>query len=155
MGRGLAFARYKNNATYTAVIVELEVRRCSGQIRLNRVVIAADSGQIVNPDSLSSQLEGSFLQATSWTLKEQVGFDSEGIYTADWYSYPILRFQDVPRIETVLLNQPDMPYLGSGEACQGPAAAAIANAVYDAVGIRLRDIPFTPVKVLAALSGMG
>ena len=155
MGRGLAFARYKNNATYTAVIVELEVRRCSGQIRLNRVVIAADSGQIVNSDSLSSQLEGSFLQATSWTLKEQVGFDSEGIYTADWYSYPILRFQDVPRIETVLLNQPDMPYLGSGEACQGPAAAAIANAVYDAVGIRLRDIPFTPVKVLAALSGMG
>jgi nicotinate dehydrogenase subunit B len=155
MGQGLAFAQYKNNATYTAVIVELEVGRSSGQIQLRRVVIAADSGQIVNPDSLSSQLEGSFLQAASWTLKEQVGFDSEGIYTTDWYSYPILRFQDVPKIETVLLNRPDMPYLGSGEACQGPAAAAIANAVFDAVGIRLREIPFTPAKVLAALGGVG
>jgi CO/xanthine dehydrogenase Mo-binding subunit len=150
-GRGLSFARYKNSATYVAVVVELHVLRSSGQIVLERVVIAADSGQIVNPDSLSSQLEGSFLQAASWTLKEQVGFDSEGVHTSDWYSYPIMRFPDVPEIETILINRPDMPYLGSGEACQGPAAAAIANAIHDAVGLRLRDIPFTPGKVMSAL----
>jgi CO/xanthine dehydrogenase Mo-binding subunit len=153
-GSGLAFARYKNSASYAAVVVELHVLRSSGQICLDRVVIAADAGQIVNPDSLSSQLEGSFLQAASWTLKEQVGFDSEGVHTSDWYSYPILRFPDVPEIETILINRPDMPYLGSGEACQGPAGAAIANAIHDAVGIRLRDIPFTPGKVIHALKEM-
>jgi CO/xanthine dehydrogenase Mo-binding subunit len=150
-GRGIAFARYKNSASYAAVVVECSLIQSSGQIRLERVVIAADSGQIVNPDSLSNQLEGSFLQAASWTLKEQVGFDSSGILSSDWYSYPILRFPDVPKIETVLINRPDMPFLGSGEACQGPAGAAIANAIYDAVGIRLREIPFTPNKVLEAL----
>ncbi|OGO19515.1 MAG: hypothetical protein A2Z14_08300 [Chloroflexi bacterium RBG_16_48_8] len=152
-GRGMAFARYKNRATYTAVIVDLRVERPSGHIRLERAVIAADAGQIVNPDSLSNQLEGSFLQAASWTLKEQVGFDEYGIITADWYSYPILRFPDVPEIETILIDRPDLPYLGSGEACQGPAAAAIANALFDAIGIRLREIPFMPGKVQAALSG--
>jgi nicotinate dehydrogenase subunit B len=151
-GRGMAFSRYKNRATYAAVIVDLHVERSSGQIRLERVVIAADAGQIVNPDNVSNQLEGSFLQAASWTLKEQVGFDKEGIITTDWISYPILRFPGVPEIETILVNRPDMPYLGSGEACQGLAGAAIANAIFNAVGIRLREIPFTPRKVSTALN---
>jgi nicotinate dehydrogenase subunit B len=153
-GRGMAFSRYKNQAAYVAVIVELHVERSSGQIGLERAVIAADAGQIVNPDSLSSQLEGGFLQAASWTLKEQVRFDLDGIISTDWYSYPIHRFPDVPDIEVVLINRPDQPFLGIGEGCPGPAAAAVANAIFDAVGIRLRQIPFTAGKVLAALSGV-
>jgi nicotinate dehydrogenase subunit B len=151
-GRGMAFSRYKNQAAYVAVIVDLHVERSAGQIEIERAVIAADAGQIVNPDSLSSQLEGGFLQAVSWTLKEQVRFDSDGITTTDWYSYPIHRFPDIPEIEVVLINRQDQPFLGSGEACPGPAAAAVANAIFDAVGIRLREIPFTPRKVLDALS---
>jgi nicotinate dehydrogenase subunit B len=150
-GRGVAFTRYKNRAAFVAVIVDLRVERSNGQIQLEQAVIAADSGQIVNPDSLSNQLEGSFLQAASWTLKERVRYDSEGIISTDWYSYPILRFTDMPEIEVVLINRPEQPFLGSGEACLGPAGAAIANAIFDAVGIRLREIPFTPRKVLAAL----
>jgi nicotinate dehydrogenase subunit B len=153
-GRGLAFARYKNRQCYVAVAVELSVDRASGRIRLERGVIAADAGQVVNPDGLSSQFEGGFLQGASWTLKEQVGFDREGVYTTDWYSYPVLRLPEAPAVETVLLNRPGQPYLGSGEASPMPTGAAIANAVFDAVGIRLRQVPFTPQRVLEALAGV-
>jgi nicotinate dehydrogenase subunit B len=152
-GRGLAFARYKNRQCYAAVIVDLSVDRASGQIHLERAIIAADAGQVINPDGLSNQLEGGFVQAASWTLKEQVTFDQDGITSVDWESYPILRFPDAPEIETVLLNRPDQPHVGSGEASQGPTPAAIANAIYAAVGIRLRQVPFTPERVKAALSG--
>lgn len=151
-GRGVAFARYKNRQCYVAVIVQLSVNRDSGQVLLERVTIAADAGQIVNPDGLSNQLEGAFIQSASWTLKEQVAFDAYGITSIDWYSYPILRFTEAPKIETVLLNRPGRPYLGSGEAAMGPAAAAIANAVFDALGIRLREIPFTSERIQEALS---
>jgi CO/xanthine dehydrogenase Mo-binding subunit len=150
-GRGIAFARYKNRQSYVVVIVDLSVNRASGQIRLERAVVAVDAGQIVNPDGLSNQLEGAFIQSASWTLKEQVAFDQHGIISVDWHSYPILRFRDAPEIETVLLNRPGEPYLGIGEAVQGPVPAAIANAVFDAVGIRLRQIPFKPERVKAAL----
>jgi nicotinate dehydrogenase subunit B len=150
-GRGIAFARYKNRQSYVAVVVDLSVRRDSGHIRLERSVVAADAGQIVNPDGLSNQLEGAFIQSASWTLKEQVAFDQHGVTSVDWHSYPILRFREAPQIETVLLNRPGQPYLGIGEGAQGPIPAAIANAVFDAVGIRLRHIPFTPQRVLAAL----
>jgi CO/xanthine dehydrogenase Mo-binding subunit len=150
-GQGIAFAQYKNRQCYTAVIVDLEVDRGSGQIKLGRVVIAADAGQIVSADGLSNQLEGSFIQAASWTLNEQVNFDQQGITSRDWDSYPILRFPQAPKIETVLLNRPGLPFLGSGEAAQGPTPAAIANAVFDAIGVRLREIPFTTERVLAAL----
>jgi nicotinate dehydrogenase subunit A len=115
------------------------------------MIIAADVGQIVNPDGLSNQLEGAFIQSASWTLKEQLAFDPHGIISVDWYSYPILRFRDTLEIETVLLNRPGLPYLGIGEGAQGPIPAAITNAVFDAVGIRLRQIPFTPQRVKAAL----
>jgi CO/xanthine dehydrogenase Mo-binding subunit len=152
-GHGVAFARYKNRQCYVAVIVELSLDPDSGQIRLERAVIAADAGQIVNPDGLSNQLEGGFIQAASWTLKEQVVFDKHGVTSVDWYSYPILRFAEAPIIETVLLNRPGQPYLGSGEAVMGPTAAAIANTVVDAAGIRLREIPFTAERVQKALSG--
>ncbi len=151
-GQGLAFAQYKNRQCYTAIVVDLEVDRSTGQIALERAIIAADAGQIVSADGLSNQLEGSFVQAASWTLNEEVRFNQEGITSQDWDSYPILRFPQAPKIETVLLNRPGLPFLGSGEAAQGPTPAAIANAVFDAVGVRLREIPFTPERVLAAMN---
>lgn len=151
-GRGIAFAQYKNRQCYVAVVVDLSVNRASGQIRLEHAIIAADAGQIVNPDGLSSQFEGGFIQGASWTLKEQVAFDRYGVINADWYTYPVMRFPDAPKIETVLLNRPGQPYLGSGEAAPMPTGAAIANAVFDAVGVRLRQVPFTPERVKAALS---
>jgi len=151
-GRGIAFAQYKNIQCYCAIGVEVTVDRESGQIHLARAVIAAEAGQVVNPDGLSNQLEGGFVQAASWTLLEEVGFDQHGVTSRDWESYPILRFTGAPVIETVLLNRPDLPFLGSGEASQNPTPAAIANAVFDAVGVRLRQIPFTPERVRAALA---
>jgi nicotinate dehydrogenase subunit B len=154
-GRGLAFGQYKNRQCYVAVIVELSVDRASGQIRLERGIIAADAGQIVNPDGLSNQFEGGFLQGAGWTLKEQVLFDRHGVISTDWHSYPVMRFPDAPQIETVLLQRPGWPWLGSGEAAPMPTGAAIANAVFDAAGIRLRQVPFTPQRVKAALEEMG
>jgi nicotinate dehydrogenase subunit B len=151
-GRGIAFAQYKNRQSYVAVVVDLSVDRESGHVHLERAIIAADVGQIVNPNGLSNQLQGAFTQSASWTLKEQVAFDRHGITSTDWRTYPILRLDDVPQIETVLLDRPGQPYLGVGEGAQGPCAAAIANAVYDAAGVRLRRIPFTPERVKAALS---
>lgn len=151
-GWGMALAQYKNLQCYCAVIVKLRVDRRSGDIAFERVVIAADAGQVVNPDGLSNQLEGGFVQAASWTLFEEVKFDARGITSVDWETYPIMTFESAPVIETLILNRPEMPMLGAGEAAQNPTPAAIANAIYDAVGIRLRDIPFTPEKVRAGLS---
>lgn len=150
-GRGIAFAQYKNRQSYVAVVVDLSVDRSSGRISLQRAVVSVDSGQIVNPDGLSNQLEGGFTQAASWTLKEQVTFGPDGISSIDWATYPILRFREVPEIETVLVNRPGMPYLGIGEGTHGPVPAAIGNAVFDAVGVRLRRIPFTAERVKEAL----
>jgi CO/xanthine dehydrogenase Mo-binding subunit len=150
-GRGIAFAQYKNRQCYVAVVVDLSVHRANGRIRLERAIIAADAGQVVNPDGLSSQFEGGFLQGASWTLKEQVSFDRRSVTSADWRSYPVLRFPGAPQIETVLLNRPGLPYLGSGEAAPMPTGAAIANAIFDAVGVRLRQVPFTPERVRAQL----
>ena len=148
-GQGLAFARYKNQKCLAAVIIDLSVED-DGHIKLLKAVISADAGQIVDPGGLRSQLEGGLIQSASWTLKEQVSFDGGGITSRDWESYPILTFMDVPEIETVLIDRPDEPFLGSGEATQGPTAAAIGNAVFDAIGIRLRRIPFTPENVQKA-----
>lgn len=150
-GQGIAFAQYKNIQCYCAIVVDVTVDRASGQIHIDKAVIAGEAGQVVNPDGLSNQLEGGFVQAASWTLHEAVHFDAEGITSCDWDTYPILRFTEAPVIETVLLNRPELPFLGAGEASQNPAPAAIANAVYAAVGIRLREIPFTRERVLGAL----
>jgi CO/xanthine dehydrogenase Mo-binding subunit len=151
-GRGFAFSQYKNRQVYMAAVVDVRVDRESGQIHVERAVVAADAGQIVNPEGLSSQIEGAFTQSTSWTLKEEVQFDRKGVTSTDWSSYPILGFREAPEIEVILLNRPGSPYLGVGEGAMGPAPAAIANAVYDAVGVRLRTIPFTPERVLEALA---
>ena len=149
-GMGIAFARYKNRQSYAAVAVELKVDTSSGEINLERAVIAADAGQIVSADGLSNQLEGGFTQSASWTLNEEVKFNHDGITSRDWGSYPIMNFTQAPRVATILINRPGAPFLGAGEAAQGPTPAAIANAVYAAAGIRLRNIPFTPEKVLSA-----
>jgi len=150
-GKGMGFLKYKNSATYVAIMVNLRVNPSGGQIYLENAVIAGDSGQIVNPDGITNQLEGAFLQAASWALREQVSFDQNGITSLDWHSYPILRFRDAPKVDIVLINRPGQPYLGVGEGALGPIPAAIANAVFDAVGIRLRLIPFTPERVKEAI----
>ena len=152
-GRGFSFARYKNQKSWAAVAVELAVDDARAKIRLERGVIAADAGQVVDPDGLVNQLEGGFVQSASWTLHEEVRFDRERVTSTDWESYPILRFSEVPELETVLLDRPGEPWLGAGEATQGPTAAAIANAVFDATGLRLRDLPFTPERLRQAASG--
>ena len=121
-----------------------------GAIKLDKAVIAADAGQIVDPEGLRSQLEGGLIQSASWTLKEQVDYDAGGILSRDWESYPIMTFPEVPEIETVLIDRPDQPFLGSGEATQGPTAAAIGNAIFNAVGLRLRRLPFTQDRVREA-----
>ena len=152
VGWGMALAQYKNLQCYAAIIVNLQIDRDSGEIQFKRVIIAADAGQVVNPDGLSNQLEGGFVQAASWTLFEAVQFDERGVVSRDWESYRILTSRSAPVIETLILSRPKMPFLGAGEAAQNPTPAAIANAIYAAVGLRLRDIPFTPDKIKARLS---
>lgn len=151
-GVGLAFARYKNVGCYAAVAVEVAVDDRTAVIRVPRIVIAADVGQVVDPDGLRGQLEGGCVQAMSWTLLEAVEGDARGIRSVDWESYPVVRFDAVPEIETVLIDRPGAPYLGAGEATAGPTSAAIGNAVYAAIGARLRDLPFTPDRVRAAVA---
>ena len=116
----------------------------------HRAVVAADAGQVVDPDGLAAQLEGGLLQAASWTLYEEVRFDRDGITSRDWDSYPILRFDNIPDIQTVLMDRPGAPFLGAGEATAGPTAAAIANAIKSATGLRLRRLPFTADAIRAA-----
>jgi CO/xanthine dehydrogenase Mo-binding subunit len=141
-GRGFGFARYKNSAAYCAVAAEVALDPHRGRIRLARAVAAVDSGQVVNPDGLRNQIEGGILQSASWTLHEKVTFDRSRIRSHDWSTYPILRFDGVPEsLEVHIVDRPGEPCLGSGEASQGPAAAAIGNAVADASGRRLRDLP--------------
>jgi CO/xanthine dehydrogenase Mo-binding subunit len=152
-GRGLAFARYKNLAAYCAIAVELEVDRDTGGVGVVRVVAAVDSGEAVNPDGIVNQIEGGIVQSTSWTLAEQVRFDAQRPTSLDWSSYPILRFPQVPgRVDVIVLDRRGQPFLGTGEAAQGPAAAAIANAIADATGRRVRDLPFDPPRLRAALA---
>ena len=120
------------------------VDRQTGQVHLEHAVIAADAGLVVNPDGLANQLEGGFVQAASIALYEAVQWDETGVTSLDWESYPILRFSNAPVVETVLLNRPDQPPLGAGEAATGPAPAAIANAIFAATGLRLRTLPLQP-----------
>jgi CO/xanthine dehydrogenase Mo-binding subunit len=152
-GYGFAFCRYENQAAYLAVAAEVAVNPATGKVRLVRAVAADDSGQAVNPDAIENQIQGGIIQASSWTLQEQVRFDSQKIVSVDWRTYPILRMPDVPdAIEVHVINRPGQPFLGTGEAAQGPAGAAIANAIAHATGKRLRVPPFTPDVVKSALN---
>src|SRR6185437_5204038 len=128
-GRGVAFCRYETTKCYVALIADCVVDRANGLVRVTRVVAAADAGQIINPDGLKNQIEGGIIQAASWTLKEQVQFDATRITSRDWASYPILTFNEVPEVDVVLIDHPDLPPLGAGEASSAPVAAAIANAI--------------------------
>jgi CO/xanthine dehydrogenase Mo-binding subunit len=150
-GRGIGFAKYKNIAGYCAVALEVEVNKRNGRIRVLRAAAAADSGHIVSPDGVRNQIEGGLIQSLSWTLKEEVKFDDTGVTSQDWASYPILTFNEVPSIEVALIDRPGAPFLGTGEASQGPTGAALANAAFDAVGVRFRRLPLTPDRVKAGL----
>jgi len=148
-GRGIGFARYKNGACYVAVIAEVEADRA---IAVRRVWAAIDAGLAINPDGLVNQTEGGIIQTVSWALKESVQYDAKGLLTSHWDDYPILSFEEVPEVRVAVVNRPDLPPLGAGEGTQGPTSAAIANAIYNAIGVRLRDMPFTRERVLAALA---
>jgi len=143
-GRGFSFARYKNLAAYCALAVEVEVARETGFVRIVRAVAAVDCGEVVNPDGVRNQIEGGILQSASWSLLERVRFDTRQVITRDWGAYPILRFDQVPdRVEVHLLDRPGQPFLGAGEAAQG-------NAVFDACGLRFRDLPLDRARVRGA-----
>jgi CO/xanthine dehydrogenase Mo-binding subunit len=146
-GFGVGYARYKQNAAYCAVIAEVLADR---EIRVRRLWIAVDVGLAVNPDGVANQIEGGAIQAASWTLKEAVKFDRTRVTSATWEEYPILRFSEVPQVQVQLLQRPGEPSVGAGEAPSGPTGAAIGNAVFDALGIRIRDLPITPERILAA-----
>jgi nicotinate dehydrogenase subunit B len=149
-GLGMAWARYKNKAAYAAVVVELEVDQ---EVRLRHVWCTADAGLVINPDGGTNQLEGGIIQAASMTLKEQVTMQGEGVTSVDWQTYPILKFSEVPEIDTVIIDAPDQPTLGMGECTMGPTAAAIGNAVAHALGVRIRDMPFTRERIARVLLG--
>ncbi|MEM5438610.1 xanthine dehydrogenase family protein molybdopterin-binding subunit [Paraburkholderia diazotrophica] len=151
-GTGFAFAQYKNLMAYLAIAMDVTVIRDTGDVRIERVVAAVDCGQIVNPDGVRNQIEGGILQTSSWTLFEETRFDKERITSADWSTYPIMRFSSVPKhVEVMLIDRPGLPFLGVGEAAQGPAAAALANAIYDATGVRVRELPLLAAKSKDAL----
>ncbi|HEX4328544.1 MAG TPA: molybdopterin cofactor-binding domain-containing protein [Burkholderiales bacterium] len=151
-GRGFAFARYKNLGAYLALAMEVEVDHESGRIRVLRVNAAVDSGEAVNPDGIRNQVEGGVVQSLSWTMFEAVRFAGTRILSRDWSSYPILRFGDAPgRIDIQVMERPGQPFLGTGEASQGPTAACLANAVADATGVRMRELPLSPARMKAAI----
>lgn len=151
-GQGFAFSRYKNSAAYCAVAIEVEVEHESGRVRLVRAVSAVDSGNAVSPDGIKNQIEGGIIQAASWTLHEAVNFDRTRVLSRDWSRYPILRFNETfDSLDVHIINRPGAPFLGAGEASQGPAGAAIANAVFNATGHRLRELPYTATRVKKAI----
>jgi nicotinate dehydrogenase subunit B len=152
-GRGIAYVHYKHNETYVAMGMEVAVEHASGSIKVERVVCAHDCGQIINPDGVRAQVEGNILQTLSRVLKEEVKFDQSRVTSVDWSSYPIMTFSEVPKLDIDLIDRPSEPPLGCGEAASTPVGAALANAVYDAVGVRLRSVPFTPERLKAGLSG--
>jgi CO/xanthine dehydrogenase Mo-binding subunit len=147
-GYGIGFARYKNSGAYCAVIAEVEGAE---DIRVKRLTLAVDVGEAINPDGVINQIEGGAIQATSWVLKERVRFDDKRITSTSWTDYPILRFSEVPEVEVELIQRPDSDPVGAGEAAHGPVTAAIANAVFDALEIRVRDLPITRERLIAAM----
>ncbi len=146
-GFGVAFSKYKNSASYFAVVAEITVDKTSKTFKLEKLTGVIDSGQCINPDGLKNQTEGGMIQSASWTLLEKVDFDENGVLSTDWNSYPILRSKEVPVVEVHIINRPELAPMGAGEAAQGPVAAAIANAVFNGTGTRVRDLPISAEKV--------
>jgi nicotinate dehydrogenase subunit B len=149
-GRGIAVTQRANS--YIATVAEVEVDKTTGQVSVKRIVCSHDCGLMINPDGVKNQVEGNIIQGVSRAMYEEVTFDTTGGVTSlDWKTYPILKFPDVPDLDIVLINRPEMEPLGAGEGATIPPAACIANAIYDAVGVRLREGPFTPKRVLAGM----
>ena len=149
LSQGIAFARYKNAAAYCAVGIELEVSE-QANVRLIRAWVVADAGEIVDPAGITAQLEGGLIQAASWSLYETVTYDANGVTSRDWDTYPILRFNNVPHVHTLLIDRPGEPFLGAGEAVGGPTGGAIANAIRRATGLCVSTMPFNQNNIRAA-----
>src|SRR5262249_1065703 len=150
-GRGVSYIWYDLARTYVGVVAEVEVDRTTGAIRVERFYLTHDCGQIINPDGVRNQIEGNVIQAVSRTLLAQVLFDQSAVTSLHWGTYPILTFSDVPEIEIELIDRPRERPLGAGEPAGAVVPSAISNAVFDAAGVRLRSVPFTPAKVKAAI----
>ncbi|MCP3384675.1 molybdopterin-dependent oxidoreductase [Bradyrhizobium sp. CCGUVB4N] len=148
IGHGVGFARYKNTGAYCAAIAEIEG---TDDIRVRRLTLAVDVGEAINPDGVINQIEGGAIQATSWVLKERVRFDPSRITSTSWTGYPILTFSEVPMVDVEIIQRPEIEPVGAGEAAHGPVTAAIANAVSDCLGVRVRDLPITRDKIIAAM----
>jgi nicotinate dehydrogenase subunit B len=148
IGHGVGYARYKMTGAYCAVIAEIEG---ADEIRVRKLTIAVDVGEAINPDGVINQIEGGAIQAVSWVLKEQVHFDRERITSNSWSRYPILRFSEVPEVEVEVIPRPELDAVGAGEAAHGPTTAAIANAVFDCLGVRVRNLPITRDRLIAAM----
>ncbi len=153
IGRGIAYVHYKHNENYVAIAMEAAVDRTSGEVRVRRVACAHDCGLIINPDALKNQIEGCILQTLSRVLHEEVAFDRARVTSTDWSSYPILTFPEAPTIEIDLVSRPELPPFGAGEASTTPVPGALANAIFDATGARMRTAPITAERVKAALVG--
>src|SRR5947208_2627246 len=155
-GRGIACVLYEGDNGYCAVVAEVDVHQDTGRVAVKRLVIANDVGPISNPDGLRNQLEGGALHGVSRTLSEEVTWNEEKVTSIDWRTYhPLPVGADIPKIETVLINRTDVPATGAGETAVTVVAAAIGNAVFDATGVRIRQIPLTPERVKTALAGRG
>jgi len=151
-GSGMAFARYKNLGAYCAVAMEIDVNRDTGEVAIRRVNAVTDAGEPINPDGIRNQIEGAIIQSLSWTTREMATFDATHRTSFDWSGYPVSRFSNIPESVTVdIIPSHGLPFLGAGEAGQGPAAAAFANAIADATNIRLRDMPLSPARLKAAM----
>ena len=150
-GRGISYTRYNGTITYVAAVADVEVNRETGEVRVTRICMGHDCGQMINPDGVANQVEGGVLQTVSRTLMEEVKWDRTKVTSVDWASYPILRFPDAPRVDLELIDRPGEPSWGVGEPSAVVIPAAIGNAVFDAVGARVRTVPFTPGRVKEAL----
>jgi CO/xanthine dehydrogenase Mo-binding subunit len=150
-GRGISYVKYDLARTYVGAVAEVEVDRTTGAIRVERFFVTHDCGQIINPDGVKNQIEGNVIQTVSRTLLEEVLFDRSAVTSLHWGTYPILTFPDVPEIEIDLIDRPREKPWGAGEPAAAVVPSAISNAVFDATGVRLRSVPFTPAKVKAAI----
>ena len=150
-GRGVSYVKYELTRTYVAVVAEVEVDRAAGTIKVPKVYMAHDCGQIINPDGLRNQLDGNVIQMVSRTLIEELKFDRSHVTSLDWVSYPVITFPDVPEIVLDLIDRPNERPWGAGEPAAAVVPSAISNAVFDATGVRLRSVPYTPDKVKAAM----
>jgi nicotinate dehydrogenase subunit B len=151
-GFGLAYVHYKHNESYVAIAMQVEAKRSTGEVRVKRIACAHDCGLMINPDAVRNQVEGNILQTLSRTLYEETLFDKERVTNVTWASYRLLRFAEVPELMIDLVSRPELPPLGAGEAASTPVPAALANAIADATGVRLREAPFSAQRLKAAWS---